>query len=166
MGRGAEGWAGWDWCLWLPLLEGLWLSGEGFGGFFPLFCWVGLSKLFKGWEGALYFFVFPHRFLKPCPTPVRKGNLIFIEGSLYARYSVGCFTSWLMISACVSDFRDACNLFPVPRDQSHIPTTSRACDAEAKEYLLTPYLDYLLPFLPSVGRSFCCDGKGRKEASI
>lgn len=121
MGRGAEGWAGWDWCLWLPLLEGLWLSGEGFGGFFPLFCWVGLSKLFKGWEGALYFFVFSHRVLKPCRTPVRKGNLIFIEGSLCARYSVGCFTSWLMSSwvcfrlqRCLQSLSSATGSIPHP----------------------------------------------------
>ncbi|MXQ91312.1 hypothetical protein E5288_WYG009509 [Bos mutus] len=44
-------------------------------------------------------------------------------------------------------------------DQSYLIVTSRPCDAEAGKYLLTPYLDYLLPFFPSVGRSFCCDGK-------
>lgn len=63
---------------------------------------------------------------------------------------------------CVSDFRANYNLLPLLRDQSHLTATSRPCDAEVGKYLLTPYLDYLLPFFPLVGSSFCCDGKGRR----
>ena len=49
-------------------------------------------------------------------------------------------------------------------DQSYLTATSRPCDAQVEKYLFTPCLDYLLPFLPSVGRNFCCGGKGRREA--
>ena len=75
--------------IWVPFSSFWWV------GFIAECCYI--TKLFKGWVSALYFFVFPQWSLKQCHTLVRKGNLIFIEGSLYARYHV-IVTSWLMIN--------------------------------------------------------------------
>lgn len=111
-------------------------------------------------------FLSPHRILEQCCALVRKGGLILIEGSLCAWYNVRYFTSWLITSGACFKHQE-CSLFPMTLGQSHVTATSRSVILKPKNSFSHLTLTASLPlFLPSVGRNFCCDGKGRRVVSF